>query len=178
MWAVPNWGTLHTSAIVGVDRHPGVGGKVMGNIKKIGTHIKVSNFAESRAFYLALGFQPLYEYAPTREVTATSGPEEGSLIIFATEDGTALLEIGDSHPAIKPEVFKERVLSSKVSLMVHVETLEEIIERAEKAKIAIAKAPVNFEWGTTELVIQDPDGFVVVFITQTTEAYKKLYPTI
>ncbi len=150
----------------------------MGNIKKIGTHIKVSNFTESRAFYLALGFQPIWESAPDLEQTSTSGPEEGSLVIFATEDGTALLEIGDSHPAINPEVFKERVPSSKVSLMVHVSSLEEIIDRAERAKIAITRQPVNFEWGTTELVMRDPDGFVVVFIAQTTEEHKKLYPTI
>lgn len=150
----------------------------MGNIKKIGTHIKVSNFTESRAFYLALGFQPIWESAPDLEQTSTSGPEEGSLVIFATEDGTALLEIGDSHPAINPEVFKERVPSSKVSLMVHVSSLEEIIDRAEQAKIAITRQPVNFEWGTTELVMRDPDGFVVVFIAQTTEEHKKLYPTI
>ena len=148
----------------------------MGIIKKIGTHLKVSDFQKSRAFYEALGFQPIFEYGPGLELTETTAPEEYHGVTFATEDGTALFEVADGHVAVKPEVFQERISSSKVSLMVHVESLEEIIERAGKAGIPLAKEPVNYHWGTTEAVIRDPDGFVLVFIAPTTEEYRKRYP--
>lgn len=148
----------------------------MGNIKKIGTHLKVSNFARSRAFYEALGFQPVFEYGPGLQLTDKTAPENYSGITFATEDGTALFEIADGHVAVKPEVFRKRVTSSKVSLMIHVESLKDVMDRAKKAGIRLVADPVNFHWGSTEIVIKDPDGFILVFITPTTEEYKKLYP--
>lgn len=150
----------------------------MGIIKKIGTHVKVSDFKKSRAFYEALGFQPIFEYGPGLELTDKTAPEKYSGVTFATDDGTALFEIADGHVAVKPEVFKERITSSKVSLMVRVGSLEEIMERAEKAGISLAKEPVNYHWGTTEIVIRDPDGFILVFVAPTTEEYKERYPLL
>jgi len=147
----------------------------MGIIKKIGTHLKVSDFKKSRAFYEALGFQPIFEYGPGLTLTDRTAPEKYRGVTFATDDGTALFEIADGHVAIKPEVFKERIASSKVSLMVHVPSVEEIIDRARKAGIPLAKEPVNYHWGTTEIVIRDPDGFILVFISPTTEEQRKRY---
>lgn len=148
----------------------------MSNIKKIGTHVKVSDFAKSRAFYEALGFQPIFEYGPGLGFTSKTAPEKYRGVTFATDDGTALLEIADGHLAVKPEIFKERIASSKVSLMVQVESLEEIFQRAQKAGISYAKDPVNYHWGTTEVAIRDPDGFILIFTTPTTEEYKKKFP--
>ncbi len=150
----------------------------MSIIKKIGTHLKVSNIEKSIAFYNTLGFQPILEFGPGLERTNTTAPHKYRGIIFATDDGTALFEIADGHIAVKPEVFQEHISSSKVSLMVFVDSLEEIIGRAKKASIPLAKEPVNYPWRTTELVIRDPDGFIVVFIAPTTEEYKKVYPTV
>lgn len=150
----------------------------MALIKKIGTHVKVSDFPKSKAFYEALGFQSIFEYGPGLEFTDRTAPEKYRGITFATEDGTALFEIADGHVAVKPEVFQELIPSSKVSLMVHVESLEEIMDRAKKAGIPLTREPVNYHWGTTEIVITDPDGFVLVLITPTIDKYKELYPFV
>jgi catechol 2,3-dioxygenase-like lactoylglutathione lyase family enzyme len=149
----------------------------MNIIKKCGIHLKVSDFAKSRAFYEALGFQPNFEYGPGLELTKRTAPENYRGVTFAIDDDTAFFEIADGHLAVKPEVFKEHISSSKVSLMVQVDSLEEITDRAKKAGIPLAKEPVNYHWGTTEIVIRDPDGFILVFVTRTREEYKKAYPS-
>lgn len=148
----------------------------MNLIKKIGVHIKASNFAASKAFYLALGFQPIFEYGPELEFTDNTAPEKYHGITFANGDGTALFEVADGHIAVKPEVFKEGIPSSKVSLMVHVDSIQEIVHRARVANIPLVKEPVCYHWGTTEIVISDPDGFILVFIAPTSEADKTVYP--
>lgn len=126
-------------------------------ITGIGTHIKVADFPKSKAFYLALGFKPVFEYGP-----GTPVPEDYSGITF--EHGGCKLEIASGHRAVKPEVFNERVASSKISLMVYVDTLSEIITLANQANIPLAVGPRHYYWGTLELVITDPDGVVLVFI--------------
>jgi catechol 2,3-dioxygenase-like lactoylglutathione lyase family enzyme len=126
-------------------------------ITGIGTHIKVSNFKQSQTFYEALGFTKVFEYGP-----GTSVPEAYHGITFM--QGGCKLEIADGHRAVKPNVFKERVSSSKISLMINVDNLEEIIGRARKAHIPLAVNPRHYYWGTLEAVIKDPDGVVLVFI--------------
>jgi hypothetical protein len=49
--------------------------------------------------------------------------------------------------------------------MIYVETLEEVLERCGKYGIEIDVRPRHYYWGTLELVIKDPDGLALVFIT-------------
>lgn len=127
-------------------------------INTIGTHIKVSNFAKSKTFYEALGFTKVFEYGP-----GTGAPEayRGSTFMH----GGCKLEIADGHRAVKQDVFKERISSSKMSLMINVDSIREIIDCAHKARIQLAVGPRHYYWGTLELVIRDPDGVVLVFIS-------------
>lgn len=125
-------------------------------IKTIGTHIKVKDFAKSLKFYEGLGFEKIFEYGPDQTVK-----EDYSGATFAC--GTAKLEIADGHRAVKPEVFQETVGSSKISLMIEVSSLAEIIERA-KAMGRKPTTPVrHYYWGKLEVVYRDPDGVILVF---------------
>ncbi len=126
-------------------------------IKGVGTHIKVSNFKKSLDFYEALGFKKVFEYGPGKKV------KEGFHgAVF--EHGGCKLEIADGHRAVKPQVFKEKVKSSKISLMINVDSLKKTIDLCQKAKIPLAVKPRHYYWGTLELVVKDPDGVVLVFI--------------
>lgn len=125
-------------------------------IKSIGTHIKAKDYKVSRAFYEGFGFPVIFEYGPDKEVK-----EEYSGVTFAV--GAAKLEIADGHIAVKPETFKEPVESSKVSLMIEVESLAEIIVRAEKMGLSPTTPVRHYYWGKLEVVYRDPDGVIVVF---------------
>jgi catechol 2,3-dioxygenase-like lactoylglutathione lyase family enzyme len=125
-------------------------------INSIGVHIKVRDFEKSVIFYEALGFNKVFEYGPGKEVA-----EDYSGIVF--DVGGTNLEIADGHRAVKPEVFKEEVKSSKLSLMVGVKSLKNVIEVCNKEHIDIAVGPRHYYWGKLELVIKDPDGTVLVF---------------
>lgn len=127
------------------------------NIKAIGTHIKVSNFAKSKQFYQNMGFKTVFAYGPNQPVK-----EIYHGLVF--EHGGCKLEIANGHRAVKPSVFKQTVASSKISLMIYVKDLKPIISRAKKANIKLAVSPRHYYWGTLELVITDPDGVVLVFI--------------
>lgn len=137
-------------------------------ISGIGTHIKVSDFERSRKFYEALGFQKVFEYGPDKTFQKNA---QGNLISALEEyngvtfmHGGARLEIADGHRAVKLETFKEPILSSKVSLMVNVNRISDVISRCKKANIPLAVGPRHYYWGTLEVVVKDPDGFVIVFI--------------
>ncbi len=78
--------------------------------------------------------------------------------------GGCKLEIADGHRAVKKEVFLEQVTSSKISLVIYVSTLGNVIKSCERAGITIAVKPRHFYWNTLELVIKDPDGVVLVFV--------------
>src|SRR3989344_2260920 len=97
-------------------------------IKNAGVHIKVNNYEKSLKFYTSLGFIKVFEYGPGKSVE-----EKYRGAVF--EHGGCKLEIADGHRAVKPEVFKEQVKSSKISLMVYVDTLEEILKKCKKNKI-------------------------------------------
>lgn len=127
------------------------------SINSIGVHIKVKDFAASKAFYEALQFTKVFEYGPDMEVKESY---RGATF----QHGTAKIEIADGHRAVKPDVFKNTVGSSKISLMISVDSLVDIIKICKKAKISLAVEPRHYYWGTVELVIKDPDGVVLVFI--------------
>ena len=125
--------------------------------KGIGIHIKTADFAASKKFYDALGFPQVFAY----------GPEEAVKEAYrgATYDtGAGKLEIADGHRAVKPGVFKERIGSSKMSLMIPIDDVEAFLARLKKADIVPAVLPRHYYWGTIEVVVKDPDGVVLVFI--------------
>lgn len=125
-------------------------------ITTIGTHIKARDYASSRAFYEGFGFPITFEYGPNKEIK-----EVYSGVTFAV--GSAKLEIADGHRAVKPEVFLENVSSSKISLMVEVESLAEIIMRGKKMGLTPTTPVRHYYWGKLEIVYRDPDGVIVVF---------------
>lgn len=136
-------------------------------IKNIGVHIKVADFEKSKKFYSDLGFKKVFEYGPGTYVV-----ESYSGMVF--DVGGAMLEIADGHRAVKPEVFFEKVTSSKISLMIGAEKLSKVIEVCKEAQIDIAVTPRHYYWGNLELVIRDPDGVILVFRASYDEAEAKL----
>ena len=126
-------------------------------IKAIGTHIKVSDFAKSLAFYKALGFKKVFEYGPDKEVK-----EAYNGVDFEHND--CVLEIADGHRGVKPEVFNQMVTSSKISLMITVDKIQDIIEKCKQNNIPLAVEPRHYYWGKLEVVVKDPDGTVLVFV--------------
>lgn len=137
-------------------------------IKTIGTHIKVKDFAKSLAFYEGFGFEKIFEYGPDKEVK-----EDYSGATFAL--GPAKLEIADGHRAVKPEVFLEKVESSKISLMIEVESLSDIIARARTMGLEPAVGVRHYYWGKLEVVYRDPDGVILVFTEPYTEESAKKF---
>lgn len=131
--------------------------KVKHMIHTFGVHIKTADFEKSKKFYLALGFNRIFEYGPDKKVK-----ESYNGLVF--EQGTAKLEIAEGHRAVKPGVFKEKVTSSKISLMVPVDSVEKILRICQKNKFPIAVGVRHYYWNTLELVVKDPDGVVLVFI--------------
>jgi len=136
-------------------------------IKKFGIHIKVSDFNRSYQFYKNLGFEEEFAYGPQDFTEKFKGKiptanEKYKGVTFNLNG--SLFEIGEKHIAVKPKVFKEQIKSSKVSAMLHVDSLDEVLKQCKKHKIIIAVPPRKFPWGTKELVVKDPDGFVLVFI--------------
>ncbi len=125
-------------------------------LNSIGIHVKVVNFKKSYDFYSALGFMCVFEYGPDKALV-----EDYSGAVF--ELNGAKIEIADGHRAVKNHVFKERVLSSKISFMVSVSSLYKILKLCEAKRIDIAVSPRHYYWGTLELVVKDPDGVVIVF---------------
>jgi uncharacterized glyoxalase superfamily protein PhnB len=148
----------------------------MNKINKLGIHIKVKNFNVSKNFYLALGFRPIFEYGPDLEFTDRTAPEKYRGITFATPNGDALLEVADGHIAVKQDVFEEAVHSSKISVMIQVNSIHDVLTIVKENSIEVVKDPICYHWGTTEVVLKDPDGVILVFISPSTEEDKKKYP--
>ncbi|MGI8913962.1 MAG: VOC family protein [Chloroflexota bacterium] len=122
-------------------------------ITALGVNIKVADLVRSQAFYEAVGFQLI--------ATFTGG------VIYGV-GGVALLELNAHHPTVAAEVFQTRITTAKTSLMVHVPSLLPVLTAAEQAGIPLAVPPRRFPWKTIEVVVRDPDGFVVVFIAPDT----------
>jgi uncharacterized glyoxalase superfamily protein PhnB len=135
-------------------------------IQKFGVHIKVRDFEKSYAFYKAFGLKPIFAYGDKEFLNSLpsnvpSAPEKYRGITF--EIGGSLLEIANGHIAVKPEVFQEVVRSSKISAMIDVDNIDKVIEICEKNCFEIAVPSKKYPWGTIELVVKDPDGFILVF---------------
>lgn len=126
-------------------------------IKSIGVHIKANNFEKSKDFYENLGFQKIFEYGPDKKVK-----EKYNGVTYGI--GDCRLELADGHVAVKSHVFKEKIQSSKISLMINVDSIASVINRCKTHNIPIAVGPRHYYWGTLETVIKDPDGVVLVFI--------------
>ena len=126
-------------------------------IKTAGTHIKVKDFSKSLRFYETLGFQKVFEYGPDKAVK-----EAYNGTVFAV--GDSKLEIADGHRAVKQEVFGKNMMDSKVSLMINVDSIQDVITRAASIGVKPAVDVRHFYWNTLEVVFKDPDGVVLVFI--------------
>jgi catechol 2,3-dioxygenase-like lactoylglutathione lyase family enzyme len=129
------------------------------NISKLGVNLKVSDFDKSRAFYEAFGFRKLFEFGPDVE-------ERSKFRGIFYEVGNALLEVSEGHMAVRPEVFEAPVQSSKVSLMVYVDSLIPILDICEERKLEISVKPRQFPWGQIGVIVKDPDGFVIAFLSE------------
>lgn len=125
-------------------------------IKSIGVHIKARDFVKSKEFYVGFGFEKVFEYGPDQEVQ-----EDYRGATFAL--GSAKIEVADGHRAVKPEVFNETIVSSKISLMIEVESLRDIVARGEKMGLSPTTPVRHYYWGKLEVVYRDPDGVIVVF---------------
>lgn len=132
-------------------------------LNSIGIHVKVKNFKKSYKFYSALGFVPIFEYGPKKAVK-----EDYSGAVFELK-GTKI-EIANGHRAVRGEVFLEQIMSSKISLMVNVDSLYDVIELCQVNNIRLYAGPRHYYWGTLEVAIKDPDGMVIVLICPFSEA--------
>lgn len=133
---------------------------------KLGVHIQCADIYKSLNFYRNLGFKPVFAYGrtdflnqfPTDMATA---PENYNGVSFGI--GNAVLELAEAHVAVKPEVFQEKIESSKVSLFIDVNSLKIFQKRCFQRDIKISVPARHFHWGSTELVVKDPDGLILVF---------------
>lgn len=136
-------------------------------IKNINVHIKVSDFQKSLKFYESLGFKKIFSYGPDQEVK-----EVYSGATF--KHGGTMLEIADGHRGVKPEVFKETIKSSKISLFIEVSSISEMLNICKSAGIEIVVGVRHYYWGKLEFVIRDPDGTILVFFMPYTKEEARL----
>ena len=135
-------------------------------ISHLGVNLKVRDYEKSRAFYDALGFRKLFEFGPEAK-------EHSKFRGTFYQVGNALLEVSEGHMAVRPEVFAAPVESSKVSLMVYVESLVPILDILEAQRVAISVRPRQFPWGQIGVAVKDPDGFVIVFLSEASASEKQ-----
>lgn len=145
------------------------------NYTGLGIHLKVRDIAVSREFYEGLlGLTPtraagteafrrtLPATLPPRSDDGLPGASDRWNCVTYEPSPTAPLEICDGHPAVlRPEVFLQPVVGPKVSAMLHAESLVPLVrDRGARPTFPTRVYP----WGTVELVLEDPDGFVIVVI--------------
>ena len=138
----------------------------------LGVHLKVASISSSRAFYEdVLELVPVFAYGDTDFLdsvpsgTATA-PEKYRGVTYEFPGG-AKLEIADGHIAVADAaVFTDQIRSPKVSAMIQVSSLLPILEKGVTSKSAIKK----YYWGTIEMVVRDPDGWVLVLIAPYSDA--------
>lgn len=136
-------------------------------VTQFGVHIKVKDINRSLSFYLKFGFKPNFAFGVKKFLKQFSDKlpkvvEEYNGVSF--DISGAMFEIADGHMAVKPEVFRETIRSSKLSAMIHVDSVHAVVETCKKNKYQIIVDPKVFPWGTREVVVRDPDGFILVFI--------------
>lgn len=135
--------------------------------QQLGLHLKVSNIYKSYDFYNKLGMIEVFAYGNEKFLSTVrpnipSAKEKYNGVRF--DIGNGVIEIADGHVAVKPEVFKRKISSSKVSAMMYVSSVSAIQDLCEKYDFPVAVPIRDYYWGTRELVLKDPDGFVLVFI--------------
>ena len=136
-------------------------------IHQFGIHLKVRDINRSFVFYKLFGFRETFglgdkTFLDRLDRTIPKVKESYNGVVF--QIGDALLEIADGHIAVKPEVFREPIPSSKISAMIYVDSISKIVSMCKKNSIRLAVKPKTFYWGTREVVVKDPDGFILVFI--------------
>jgi|SRR3989344_7021039 len=136
-------------------------------ITQFGIHLKVKNINKSLVFYKAFGLEPVFAYGDKKflklfQKNIQTAPEKYRGVVFKI--GETLFEIADGHMAVKNEVFQEKIISSKISAMLNVKSVQKIIEICKQHSFSIAAPPRIFPWGTKEVVVKDLDGFILVFI--------------
>ncbi|OGK30018.1 hypothetical protein A2W49_01430 [Candidatus Roizmanbacteria bacterium RIFCSPHIGHO2_12_41_18] len=135
-------------------------------VTQFGIHIKVKDINRSLEFYRAFHLKPDFAYGDntfrTKFREIQTAPEKYRGVIFNISG--ALLEIAEGHIAVKPKVFCETIKSSKISAMLHVKSVKTIVNICKERGFKIAAQPRVFPWGTKEVVVKDPDGFILVFI--------------
>jgi len=136
-------------------------------ITKFGIHLKVQNINKSFKFYNSFGLKPCFAYGRKKFISKFKNKiptvsENYNGIVF--DISGSLLEIADGHIAVKQGIFKENIKSSKISAMIYVSSIRWVLNICNKNKYKISVLPKTYPWGTKEMVIKDPDGFVLVFI--------------
>jgi catechol 2,3-dioxygenase-like lactoylglutathione lyase family enzyme len=142
-------------------------------INGLGVHIKVKDIQASRDFYEGLlGLKPAFaygnpEFLKTIPEGVTAVPEEYQGVTYFPVENSPL-EIADGHRAVSdPAAFSDPIPTAKVSAMIRVDSLLPLIEHAGLRP----KFPVrHYYWGTIELALRDPDGWVIVLIAPYSEA--------
>lgn len=142
----------------------------------LGVHLKVASVAESRNFYEEfLELSPVFAYG-SEEFLATipqgvpTAPERYQGVTYEVPGG-AKIEIADGHIAVRDsDVFRDRIVSPKVSAMIQVTSLVPLLQKG----VFGPKGPLTkYYWGTIEMVVRDPDGWVIVLIAPFSEAEMK-----
>lgn len=147
------------------------------SINGFGTHIKVADIEKSRKFYEALGFKPVFAYGSDAFRASLpeglpSAPEKYRGMTFNIGD-SGILEIAEDHIAIRDKsVSKDVIKSPKVSGMVRVKSVAPLFTNS----LVSIKFPVrHYYWGTIEVALRDPDGYVLIFIAPySDEEYKQV----
>lgn len=135
-------------------------------IAKFGIHLKVKDINKSLAFYKSFDLKPVFAYgnkvflSQFKNIPTVTEKYRG--VTFDVNG--ALIEIADGHLAIKLKVFQETIFSSKISAMLYVKSVNEVVKICNKNNYEIAVPIQEFPWGTKEVVVIDSDGFVLVFI--------------
>jgi hypothetical protein len=135
-------------------------------LSHLGVNLKVRDFGRSKAFYDAFGFPILFEFGPQAE-------EQSKFRGLFYQVGDTLVEISEGHMAVKPEVFERPIQNAKVSLMVYVESLIPVLDICETHEFDIRVPPREFPWGQIGVIVKDPDGFVIAFLSEVSEEERR-----
>jgi len=146
-----------------------------------GVHVKVSDIGNSRDFYEGvLDLIPVFGYGDDEfrktlpeaipSVTGDGLPGAPERYRGVTYEPTpqSPLEIADGHIAVPdPNVFKTPMPGPKITAMLRAESLIPIV----RDKGVRPKFPVrHYYWGTIEIALKDPDGFVIIVIAPYSDA--------
>ncbi len=77
-----------------------------------------------------------------------------------------MFEIADGHIAVKPDTFPITIHTAKISAMIKVGSLVPLLTNPV---IKVTYPVRHYYWGTIEVALRDPDGFVLVFIAPYSE---------